>query len=294
MPTIELIHPDGNTYSLSDGNPFAVIDEENGMATIRRITERGPLQHGDSDRDFRLDPTIYPLGLLMYAADIATHYNNRQLATHIFRPSKAELKLRWTLENGAVRQFDVHVDGRIAFGSKDARGFSQRFVVPLRAADPTCYDPTLNNITYGVGGGTGAWSFPLSFPGSFGGSTINQTRTIPYVGTWRSSPIVLIKGPITNPVITNLNTGDKLDFTGVTVNSGDTYTIDCRPGRGSVNDSTGVDKIADLTDDSDITTFSLEADAEAPGGLNDVKVTGTSANATTEVYLQWYTRYIGF
>lgn len=293
MPVLEAIIG-LTTYVLTDGAPFALIDAEDGMAPVRRITDRGPLQHGDSDNDFRLDPLTFPLGLLMSAADIGEHYDNRDLALRVWRPSKTPIRLRWTLDNGQIRQYDVHVSGRLAFSSKDMPGFSQRFVVPLRAADPTCYDPSLQAYTYGVGGGTGAFSFPLSWPASFGGSTVNQTRAIPYAGTWREYPIVIINGPITNPVITNLTTADKLDFTGVTVGSGTTYTVDCRPGRKSVVDQTGSNKISDLTDDSDLATFSLEADPDAPSGINDVQVTGTSANATTEVYVQFYHRYIGF
>lgn len=294
MPIIELLHPDGQTYSLSDGNPFAIIDEENGMATVRRITDRGPLQHGDSDRDFRLDPTIYPLGLMIYAADIAAHYDNRALALRLFRPSNTMLRLRWTLENGDVRQIDGQINGRLAFSSKDAAGFTQRCVVPFRAADPTFYNPTLQAVVYGVGGGSGGFVVPVVVPLGVGASTVNQTKTIAYAGNWRDYPVALITGPITNCVITNTVTGDKLDFTGVTINASDTYTVDCRPGRTSVTNAAGTDKIADLSDDSDITTFSLEANPEAPGGLNPISVTGSAATTATEIYLQFYHRYTGF
>jgi hypothetical protein len=172
-------------------------------------------------------------------------------------------------------------------------GYSQLAVVELRAADPTFYDPTALGYTFGVNAGTLGWAYPITFPEGFGSSTVNQTRAITYNGTWRTYPVVLIKGPITNPVITNTTTGDKLDFTGTTVNSGTTYTIDCRPGVKSVLDQAGASQIAALTDDSDLATFSLEADPEAPGGINTITVTGSAANATTEVYLQYYERYIG-
>lgn len=295
MTSLDVIHPSGAIYSMSDGNPFALLDEEAGMAEVRRITDRGPQQHGDSDIDLRLEPTMYPLGLLLYAQSISDHYANRELALKIFRPSKTPLKFRWTLDNGSVRQIDAHVSGRLVFGGKERRGFSQRFVVPLRAADPTFYDPLLQSVTFGVGATSGnSWSFPLVFPASFGGSTINSTKTIAYTGTWKTNPTVIIKGPVTSPVITNLATGDKLNFTGITINSGDQYTVDCRPGKTSVVNSAGTDKIADLSTDSNIATFSMEADPDALGGLNDINVTGSGANATTEIYLQYYTRYIGF
>jgi hypothetical protein len=293
MTTLDLIHPNGTTYSLSDGNPFALLDEEMGMADVRRITDRGPLQHGDSDIDFRLEPTTYVVGLLMYAASISEHYDNRALTLRIFRPSNTPLKLRWTLDNGDVRQIDMHISGRLVFGSKERGGFTQRFVVPLRAADPTFYDPSQQAVTYGVGGGSGGFVVPVVVPLGVGASTVNQTKTILYAGTWRDYPIVLITGPITNCVITNTTTGDKLDFTGVAISAGTTYTIDCRPGRKTVTDGAGTSHIDQLSDDSDLQTFSLEADPEAPGGNNSITVTGSAATTATEIYLQFYNRYVG-
>lgn len=282
-----------NFISLSDGNPFALLDEEMGMADVRRITDRGPLQHGDSDIDFRLEPTTYPLGLLMTAATISDHYANRALALRLFRPSNTPLRLRWTLDNGDVRQIDAHINGRLVFGSKDRSGFGQRFVVPLRAADPTFYDPTQQAVVYGVGGGSGGFVVPLVVPLGVGASTVNQSKTITYAGTWRDYPIIIITGPITNCVITNTTTGDKLDLTGITLNAGTTYTINCRPGVKTVTDQAGTNKIADLTDDSDLATFSLEADPEALGGNNGISVTGSAATTATEIYVQFYSRYVG-
>lgn len=293
MPTLDLITPGGTTYSLSDGNPFALMDEETGMAGVRRITDRGPLQDGDSDIDFRLEPSVYPLGLLMYAADVSSHYTNRATALRIFRPSKTASRLKWTLDNGDVRQIDVHVTGRLVFGSKEQRGFAQRFAVPLRAADPTYYDPTTQSVAFGVGGGAGSFVVPIVVPMAVGASTVNQTQVVVYPGTWRAYPIVQILGPITSPVITNSTTGDKLDFTGTTIAAANTYTIDCRPGHKTVTNQAGTNKIADLTDDSDLQTFSLEADEEAPGGQNTFTVTGSGATSATQVNIIYNVRYVG-
>jgi|FLYN01.1.fsa_nt_gi hypothetical protein len=294
MTTLEAI-VNSTTYPLHDvdGDLVWIGEDGWGMAPTQRLTDRGPLQHGDSDLDFRLHPRLGMLKLLAQASTIAGHWDIRKQLLKIFRPSRTPITLRWTLDNGDVRQIDVHYAGDLTFSSEDRLGYSQKAVVQLRAADPTFYDPTLQTITYGVGGGTGVFAFPLSWPASFGSSTVNQTRTIAYAGTWRTYPVVIIKGPITNPVITNLTTGDKLDLTGTTITTGDSYTIDCRPGVKTVVDASGSNRIDKLSDDSDLATFSLEADGEAALGLNDIKVTGTGANATTEVYLQFHTRYIG-
>lgn len=293
MPILD-VTVGGVTTVLSDGAPFAVLSAEGGMATVRRITERGPQQHGETDTDFRLEPTLFPLGLIAYAASIADHFTVRDQLLRLFRPSRTPIALRWTLENGSVRQLDVHVAGRLAFNSVDSRGFTQRCVIPLAAADPTLYDPTQEAVTYGVGAGNTGWAFPITFPEGFGSSNVSQSRAIAYAGSWRAFPTITITGPITDCVITNTTTGDKLDFTGVTIAAANTYTIDLAYGRKTVVNQLGVNKVADLTTDSDLATFALEAANEAPGGVNTITVTGSSANTNTEIYLRYYPRYVGF
>lgn len=293
MATLQAI-VGGTTYNLNDDTYALWIGEDGtGNAPSRRITEQGPLQHGDTDVDLRLDPRIFRESFIITPASLSEHYTTRSALLRIFRPSATRMQMRWTLDNGNVRQIDCVVIGGPDFASTEREGFTQRAVVQFRAADPTFYDPTQHAETFGVGAGAGAFSFPLVFPVSFGGSTVNQTRTITYSGTWREYPIVIISGPITNPIVTNVTTGDVLDFTGITINAGDSYTIDCRYGYKTVKNAAGTNKIADLTDASDLATFSLEAEPDAVGGLNDIKVTGTGANANTQVYVRYYTRYTG-
>lgn len=285
----------GTTYTLHDVTTSLawVGDDGWGMAPVRRITDRGPLQHGDSDNDFRLEPRLGMLKLLAQAANASDHWDIRSTLLEIFRPSNTAIQLTWGLDNGDTRQIDVHYAGDLTFPSDSRLGFNQTAVVQLRAADPTFYDPTLQAVIYGVGGGSGGFVVPVVVPLGVGASTVNQTKVITYAGTWRDYPIILITGPITNCVITNTATGDKLDLTGTTINALDTYTIDCRPGRKTVVDAAGANKIDKLTDDSDLATFSLEANPEAPGGLNSITVTGSAATTATEIYLQFYHRYVG-
>jgi hypothetical protein len=293
MATLEAI-VGGTTYNLIDGTYALWIGEDGtGNAPSRRITEQGPLQHGDTDVDVRLDPRIFRELFMITPASLSDHYTRRSALIRIFRPSATKMQMRWTLDNGNIRQIDCVVAGGPDFASTEREGFAQKMVVQLRANDPTFYDPTQNVVTFGVGAGASSFSFPISFPIHFGGSTVDQTRTIAYSGTWRDYPVVIIGGPITDPVVTNLTTADKLDFTGITIDTGDYYIIDCRYGYKTVMDAAGANKIADLSDDSDLATFSLEPDPDAVGGLNDIQVTGSSANANTQIYMRFYNRYTG-
>jgi hypothetical protein len=283
------------TYILHDaaGSLAWVGDDGWGMAPVRRITDRGPLQHGDSDIDFRLEPRMGSLRILAQAASASAHWDIRSTLLKIFRPSNVPIQLLWGLDNGSQRAIDVHYAGDLTMASDSRMGFNQTAVVQLRAADPTFYDPQVQSVPFGVGGGAGGFVVPVVVPVSVGASVVNQTQVITYPGTFRASPIVTIIGPITDPKITNQATNEKLDFTGITITAGHFYTIDCRGGYKTVLYDDGTNKIADLTDDSNLQTFHLDPDPETPGGANTIKVTGTGANTATAINIVYYVRYVG-
>lgn len=57
-PLIELIRGT-DILNLNDLDTYLRIEEDGlGLPEVRRITERGPFQHGDTDLDFRLEPRI--------------------------------------------------------------------------------------------------------------------------------------------------------------------------------------------------------------------------------------------
>lgn len=294
MPT-SLVAIIGSTeYSLSDGDPRFRLEEDGlGMAPVRRITERGPLQHGETDLGFRLDPRLIQLVFGVSAASESELYDYRAALLAIFKPRTAAIKLRYTLSNSDVRQIDTHYAGAMTFPSRDRKGFYQRVGLTLRASDPLFYDPTLQAVVYGLGAGSAGFTVPVAVPTGVGASTLDVTQTITYAGDFLEYPVVLITGPLTDPVVTNETTGEALDFTGITISAGDTYTIDCRYGYKTVKNAAGTNKIADLANASDLATFHLEADPDAPGGNNSISVTGSGATTASEVYLQFYNRYIG-
>jgi len=204
------------------------------------------------------------------------------------------LKLLFTLNDGSERQIDCDViDAPLPHDARKEWAANVT-AVRFRAPDPTLYDPTGKTVTFGLtGGGTGT-QVPLEVPLEVGASALDQTVPITYAGNFRSLPWrIRILGPITDPVITNLMTDEKLDFTGMTIGDADFYDIDCRYGQKTVEDASGTNKIADLTDDSDLATFHLAAHPEADGGQNDINVTGSSVDGDTEIYFNYYERYLG-
>ena len=285
----------GNEHQLDGENPYAYLGHDGlGAAPLHRLTERGPQQHGDTDLGYRLDPRLFTLLFQIQAADAVTFWDQRADLIGYFAPYHTP-DIKFELKNGDIRYIKCFHVGELTMPDDAYMGTIQRVAIQLKAPDPTFYDPTGVAVTFALGGGGDAFVIPHEVPHGVGASTIDQVTVIAYAGNWLSYPhLIRITGPIADCVITNETTGEKLDFTGTTIAGGDYYDIDCRYGQKTVVDSSGVNKIADLTSDSDLATFHLAPDsAEAPGGNNSIRVTGSSVTEATGVAVNYYDRYLG-
>lgn len=285
----------GNSvYSLDGFDPYIHFGNDGfGLPPVTNYMQSGPLQNGATFTDFRLDNRIVTLLLGLSAGDSTTYLAQRRKLWNIFKPKAQPIKLRLTdSDTGDVRQLDTFYKDGGSANSQDKDGYFHRFAIQLDAPDPTWYDPNGISVQFGTVSASG-FSIPMSIPLSVGRSTINQTVSISYTGTWDSYPIITIVGPVTDCVITNETTGDVLDFTGTTINSGTTYTIDTRYGYKTVVDQTGANKIAQLID-SDLSTFRLvAADDDSGVQVNDISVTGTGATSVSRIFVAYFNRYIG-
>jgi len=285
------------TYDLTDKVDFVVEGEDAwGMAPLQRLTERGPNQHGVTDRGFRLDPRIFHLAVPALAEESTDHYALRELLIEIFAPADDPIRLRRTDPAGRVRQIDCHYVDGLGFASRDRVGHTQRNIIQLMAPDPTLYDPAGETVSFALAGSlTGGGVIPLVVPMAVGASDINSSTVITYPGTWNSSPIILVTGPATNLVITQEVSGDKLDFTGSALAAGHTWTIDTRYGQGlAYLDGDPADSVLDLlSDDSDLGSFAILRAREVAGGLNPIRVVASAVNDDTHIDLTYFVRYLG-
>ncbi len=288
----------GTELDLSDGDDYIVTGIDGlASAPISRITETGPMQHGASDRGYRLQPRRIALGIAARGGTDAEWFARRQLLQSILRVSDNPVKLRVTAgesPNQIVRQIDCYPDGEMEM-PRD-QGLASRWVraaFDLLAPDPTWYDPAAVAHVFALGGSGQAMDIPLEIPWQIGASAIDSQLTIAYTGTWDAYPLITIEGPITDCVITNSALGDKLDFTGVTIDTGEKRIVDCRYGYKSVVDESGANCIADLTAASNLATFRIGAHPDIPAGANSLRVQGNDINAATRILVQYHTRYVG-
>ncbi len=283
----------GTTYSLDDGTYCWLVGDAGwGMSPAHRLLERGPLQHGQTDRGFRLDPRTGTLVLFIQGTSRQDLYDKRDTLLRIFQSAGDAVSLRWTLDD--VRQVDCFYAGEMGMSSDNRPGFNQRLAVTLLAPDPTFYDPAGDDLTFDLGGGGDALTIPLSVPFEVGASELDSINAVEYSGSWLTYPhLIRITGPITDPIVTNETTNEVLDFTGITIADADYYDIDLRYGIKSVKQEDGTNKIAELTEDSDLATWHIAADPEAIGGSNSIRVTGSSVTESTRVEISYFVRYIG-
>ena len=285
--TIEIVRG-SDTLDLSDLTHYAVLETDGfGMAPLHRITERGPLQHGVSDRGYRLDPRLIQMVINLRATDWAGQYSRRQELLDFLSPTDV-ISLRHTQPDGTVRQIDCYCTDGPLFATKDRLGHQfQRAAVRLHCPDPAWYDPDRQSVYIaGSAGGTG-FAFPMAVPWTLGGSSVDATLALDYTGTWIEYPEIVILGAIADPKIEHLDTGDVLDFDGLTLAAGDYYTIDLRYGYKTVTNQAGVNKISDLTAESDLATWALNP------GINNLRFSGATADENSAIILRYYLRYLG-
>lgn len=123
--------------------------------------------------------------------------------------------------------------------------------------------------------------------------TINQILPLPYSGDLPEYPVISLTGPITNPSITNVVTGEVLNFGTITIGAGVTYVIDTRHGYKTVTQGT-VNRIDQLSDNSDLSTWHLVPSPIASGGTNTIFVAGTAIGTATSIQVVYYNRYMSF
>lgn len=139
------------TTQLNNGNPFRLLSAAGlGGVSVRRVVARGPTQHGDSDRGYRLQPREIELQIGFAAATDAALDAHRDTLSAVFRPqSSTPVHLTVTRDDNEVRQLDCYPVGSftIALVPEHRPGHYHVATVRLRAADPAYYDPTAGSVT---------------------------------------------------------------------------------------------------------------------------------------------------
>ena len=308
---LKYIAPDAEEYEFHVPSPrvgrWVVSQSGWGTPPIEHITQRGPFQHGETVKDYFLRPRTIQLLIRQEFCDRKDWWDGRGNLLDYIRPNRqltptaAEPgQLILITSNNEERALDVFIAEGPRFeprrqGIWDEWSFQE--VLRFVAFNPAVYDPTEVAIAE-ASGIDEELVFPITFdvPGlveiRFGRGNIDLTPNINYTGTWESLPIIEIRGPLDNPIIDNVTTGEKVELA-YNVPPYRTVTIDLRYGYKTVQDDLGNNLIGTVTTDSDLATFHIAPNPEAPLGVNAMRFRGNNANSATLITLRYYTRYYG-
>lgn len=284
-----------------------------GLTETRRLAQRGVIQDGDTDLGWRREPRFLALGWAIQGCSGRDWWDMRQEIQTIWRPRYNEpVVLTYYLPNGDVRAADTYMEGEVDFKSADRQdGKTGRIVVVAKASDPRLYDPTLYTLEFNLLATAGGLPIPFTIPIPIGADTIDASQTLIYAfGDPLASveyPLIYIFGPITNPIIENLTTDEKIDLSangGLVLGTSDFVVIDLsgkpRFDAKTIRDQDGNSMAQYLSTDSDLGTWHLSYKGEKlpddtfnPTGANVIRVRGTGANLNTRVLLRYYHRYEG-
>jgi hypothetical protein len=264
-----------------------------GMAPITRIVQRGPFQDGDTDVDYRINPRVINLPIVIPSTSYDEMMNNRENLIQMFKPGNDTATLRHTLNENTFFEIKRSIDVKISGASMDSSqtDFNTRAVIQLRADDPTWYNSTQNarQMTYTQYGTP--TPYPKPYPVPYGAVSVDNTISVAYTGTVMSSPILQCIGPLTNLTLVD-GAGRLIQLTS-SVPDGDIWTIDLRYGKKTVINTAGISQFASLSIYSDLINWGLYPAPTFDAGLQYLSVSATGTTSASQVNMFWYDRYVG-
>ena len=286
LNNLELITEDGVAHPIWGMRIFRHINGV-GMATVRRITQKTPLQHGVLDKGFRLEPRRMTMSFVLndQGGQQQTAVDaQREYLTYLFSPTNSPLKLRATRRDGTIRQIDCYTDGQIDYPREIDAGASQQAVVPLLAPDPTLYDPTQQTTaSASLAGGSGGADILLA------GYTADD---------W---PLIDVTGPITDLTIGHFCSSSVESITLIgTIPGGETWRFDLRPGYKTLQRTSDSANRMSFVNTTTIQSFStmriLSTKAarthDAAATANLFQFTGTGTTGATAANVIWFKRFL--
>lgn len=261
-----------------------------GMPPVQHVIQRAPRQDGSTRVATVLNDRVIDVGYIAIASSRQAFWENRFNVAEYLKQFDS-LVLRIVLDSGESYDIDV------AYLSETFAqvGTTKYFhALRLQAFDPLFRATDISTLTVGVAvTAGGVLTFPLTFPLVLGGgSSVAQSIALTYNGSWAAYPQIDIRGPISNPSITNETTDESLSMT-VSIDDGDVVRIDLDPrGKSVWHITDDANWMNYLDEDSDLATWHLEPAPTAPGGINDLDFTGTNGGGNTAITLRWYDQFV--
>lgn len=298
----------GQTYNLNNGGSIRLEMYDLGLASTQRLSQRSPGQLGDTDLGGLTDPRFVELKWRITGRDLDHYRELRETFMTVFRNRGEAVALTFDFGGGRVRSTDVHLDGLLNF--QERRRTMEVVSGILKASDPRLYDPTLRTVEFALLDSSGGLPIPFSIPIPIGQDALSTIQSITYAGgsylAAAEYPLIIINGPIDNPIVRNLTTGERIALTangGLMLDSGEFVTIDLsgfpRRDNKTIRDQDGNNASQYLSTDSDLASWHLAyagellPDGTYASGVNSISCAGSNVTLATSVELRYYDRYEG-
>lgn len=209
-------------------SPYQVtsVDGLEALPDLRvQDSDRGYQDGMISGRDFFGGRTITVTMQILGNSSGTAQYNHNLLQAALQPQQTGTTPLQFQLSpagglqfvNARVRKGMTTIDPDYTYGLIKSQ---YHFYCP----DPRYYDNTTQTATMSYTAPLGR-TYPRVYPLTYGGGSQTQTVNISNAGSTTTYPTITIYGPVTNPVIGNLTTGQALSFNYAMAQS-DVITID--------------------------------------------------------------------
>lgn len=281
-------------HDISIDNPVKVqrINGLSGFSQVRGQTATRPEDNGEVEPANQYLPArVSAWDMIVIGSSVAdarAKWSSLMRTLRVAVKQQQQLRWRWTGDTLNL-QANVRVAGMTppVFGYDSSNGSFVMFQVLLRAADPANYDQSASSVATGAPSTTVlGMPFPVPWPVPWalvatGSGTVNVTND----GDEDAWPVFDIAGPITNPVIQNQSTGKALYFDGLTVQVGETLSIDMNPAS-RVASIGGVSKI------SAVRFSASEFFSVTAGATESIAFSGSATDGNTTMTVSLRSAYI--
>lgn len=107
-------------------------------------------------------------------------------------------------------------------------------------------------------------------------------------------PFITLQGPIINPILTNVTTGQVIDLVGLTLGSAEAVYVDLTGGNKTVTNLSGSSQLSTMGTPAQLANWYLAPAPIATGGTNSIRVQGGSITTGTRVEFVYHNQYMSY
>lgn len=263
------------------GSPYQILSVEGleGLPGIRNQDDNRGYQDGMfSGRDFLGGRTISITFQTFASGATSAQTNFNIIQAKLLPQTSGTTPLYFILPpsgeqfvNARVRVLRTSVDPNYTYGMITSQ-------VEFFCPDPNYYDSTLQSAALTVSAAPGR-TYNRIYNLVYGFGSYTSLTNIVNAGWATTYPTITITGPITNPTLGNVTTGNYLNLSGTITNT-DTLVVDTQ------------NRLITLNGVSARNLLSTGTWFDAPAGTSQYYLTGSTTSGLTTATVTWYNAYI--